>query len=305
MGASQSFRRARAMTFHPRMTSLIDGIRPVAPLRCRVWDGAVADLWEVEGRAGGGGRYVSPDPRVVIFLDPSPPGLRVSETPAFVGGGRPAGRICFVPAEAPLWSRIAETRRFSHLDLHFDRRRLEARGAVGAALAAATRPVLLDDHAGILDLTRRMAQDCRARRLPDREADRILEAILRAVPDPLAPPAAADAELALTPAQLRRVVNRVVAAPERRASVADLAAAAGLSESWFAHAFKRTTGRSPARWATSLRLDRARVLLAGSDDPIAEIAAACGFVDQAHLTRSFRADAGLTPAAFRKAWIDG
>ncbi|WP_062115044.1 helix-turn-helix domain-containing protein [Aureimonas sp. AU40] len=36
-------------------------------------------------------------------------------------------------------------------------------------------------------------------------------------------------------------------------------------------------------------------------EPIAEIAAACSFGDQSHLTRVFKSETGLTPAAYRAA----
>jgi AraC-like DNA-binding protein len=41
--------------------------------------------------------------------------------------------------------------------------------------------------------------------------------------------------------------------------------------------------------------------LADTDQPLAEIALACGFCDQSHLTRTFRRRTGLTPGAWRRA----
>ncbi len=43
-----------------------------------------------------------------------------------------------------------------------------------------------------------------------------------------------------------------------------------------------------------------QALLAGSLRPIAEIAVACGFAHQAHLTTAFRRATGATPAAWRR-----
>ena len=48
------------------------------------------------------------------------------------------------------------------------------------------------------------------------------------------------------------------------------------------------------------RLDRARRLLAETGLLTKEIAALCGFSDQAHLTRLFARRFGTTPSAFRK-----
>jgi AraC family transcriptional regulator len=41
-------------------------------------------------------------------------------------------------------------------------------------------------------------------------------------------------------------------------------------------------------------------MLATTTLPIKEIAASCGFTDQAHLTRLFARSYGTTPAAFRR-----
>jgi len=48
-----------------------------------------------------------------------------------------------------------------------------------------------------------------------------------------------------------------------------------------------------------LRLAAARRQLAGSKQPIGDIALDCGFYDQAHLGRCFRRRYGTSPAAFR------
>ena len=46
-------------------------------------------------------------------------------------------------------------------------------------------------------------------------------------------------------------------------------------------------------------MTRAKELL--SKLPLADVALACGFADQSHLTRTFRRLEGMTPAAFRRA----
>jgi AraC family transcriptional regulator len=83
----------------------------------------------------------------------------------------------------------------------------------------------------------------------------------------------------------------------------DLAAQAGLSPRHFARCFQQATGCTAHQYLLRVRLNRARQLLAqrGEAMSLAQVAAACGFCDQAHLGRHFRQAFGTTPAAFQKA----
>lgn len=83
--------------------------------------------------------------------------------------------------------------------------------------------------------------------------------------------------------------------------LADLAAAASLSTSQLIRRFKAATGLTPHRYLVRLRLRQAVRELRDGDRPIAEIAVACGFSHQEHLTRTMRARLGTTPAQVRRA----
>jgi AraC family transcriptional regulator len=85
--------------------------------------------------------------------------------------------------------------------------------------------------------------------------------------------------------------------------LAEIAAAAYLSEFHFARLFKKITGTTPHAYLASLRIERARRLLAETDLSIAEIGARVGYNSQSHFTRIFRATTGLTPQVFRTAAI--
>lgn len=82
--------------------------------------------------------------------------------------------------------------------------------------------------------------------------------------------------------------------------LSDVAAAVGLSTFHFARGFKASTGLPPHAWRNQRRIGRVQALLTGSDRPVAEIAAECGFCSQAHLTNAFRKATGTTPAAWRR-----
>lgn len=104
----------------------------------------------------------------------------------------------------------------------------------------------------------------------------------------------------LSPRRLATVVDYVEAHLVERVSLAELAAAVGLSQHHFCHAFRRSTGMTPHRYLTARRLERSRGLLAGSSS-LAEIALDCGFGSQQHFTTVFRQVLGTTPGAMRAA----
>ncbi|WP_316770244.1 helix-turn-helix domain-containing protein [Streptomyces sasae] len=98
-------------------------------------------------------------------------------------------------------------------------------------------------------------------------------------------------------AAVRELMEQRLAEP---LPIADLAASAALSSSQFTRGFRASTGQSPHQFLLRLRLDAACRLLRTGSTPIAEVAAACGFSHQEHLTRVMRARLGTTPAALRR-----
>lgn len=81
----------------------------------------------------------------------------------------------------------------------------------------------------------------------------------------------------------------------------ELAAAVGFSKFHLLRTFKAATGLTPWRYQVQLRLSVARDLLRGGT-PASQVAVICGFFDQSHFTRLFRASFGITPAAFAAAF---
>jgi AraC-like DNA-binding protein len=87
---------------------------------------------------------------------------------------------------------------------------------------------------------------------------------------------------------------------DRPVTLAELAASAGLSRFELLRRFRQHTGLTPHAFQTNLRIAHARVMLRAGE-PIAGVAAACGFADQPHLTRTFRRAVGVTPGRFAAA----
>jgi len=85
-----------------------------------------------------------------------------------------------------------------------------------------------------------------------------------------------------------------------RVSARDVAAAAGLSVSRALHLFRKEGGMSLSAYITRQRIDYARYLLKNTDRSMADIASECGFFDQSHFTKSFRAVEGSPPLRYRK-----
>ena len=83
-------------------------------------------------------------------------------------------------------------------------------------------------------------------------------------------------------------------------SIAEVANECGLSASYFARAFKQTTGVSPHGWLIKRRIERAKELLQKPGWKLIDIAQVCGFVDQSHFTRVFSRSEGHSPGRWRR-----
>jgi AraC family transcriptional regulator len=116
---------------------------------------------------------------------------------------------------------------------------------------------------------------------------------------------AQDGTKALGTSSMKRLNDYVLAHLGERILVADLARQVGMSIDRFACTCKMQTGQSPHQFVLALRLQRARHLLRHSSVAIAEVASACGFSNQQHLTNAMQRHAGVTPARYRKETVSG
>ncbi len=104
----------------------------------------------------------------------------------------------------------------------------------------------------------------------------------------------------LAPWQVRCATDLMIERLSEDISLAEPAAACGLSVSYFSRAFRKSVGTPPYRWLLLQRVLRAKSLLRDAKRPLADIAAACGFADQSHFTRLFTGIVGASPGAWRK-----
>lgn len=86
---------------------------------------------------------------------------------------------------------------------------------------------------------------------------------------------------------------------EERIHAADLAAVAGYSEYYTTQRFRRETGLSVNDYIKFAKVERAKILLRGTDQDVREIASALGFSSRSHFSQSFKQVTGQSPAEFR------
>ena len=99
----------------------------------------------------------------------------------------------------------------------------------------------------------------------------------------------------LSTAAKRRTLELMTEHLEGNLTVQLLADEVGLSPAHFARAFRETIGRAPHQYLLTLRLERARRLLDAPEAMLSDVAQRTGFADQAHFTRLFKREFGVTP----------
>ncbi|WP_340117872.1 AraC family transcriptional regulator [Pelagibius sp. 7325] len=117
------------------------------------------------------------------------------------------------------------------------------------------------------------------------------------------PAAAANAALVrggLAPWQMKRVRAHVEERLGDSIAIEELAEVCRLSVSHFSRAFKASFGEPPHGYIVTRRVEAAKRAMLTSDEPLSQIAAACGFADQSHFCRHFRRAEGKSPNLWRR-----
>jgi AraC family transcriptional regulator len=127
-------------------------------------------------------------------------------------------------------------------------------------------------------------------------AARLIRTSLRAPP-----PSPRREAVAKGAGRVARAVDYLDANLHRAVSLDEIAALLGLSVSQTIQLFKATVGMPPHRFILSRRVARARDLLRRRDLPLVEVALACGFAHQEHMSRVFKREMKTSPGAYRTA----
>ncbi len=97
-------------------------------------------------------------------------------------------------------------------------------------------------------------------------------------------------------AEAIRLMGQTTDAP---ISPKEIARQIGITTRQLERLFKRYMRRSPKRYGTELRLEKARNLLLQTEISVTEIACACGFDSSSHFSRVYRAHFGVAPTTQR------
>jgi AraC family transcriptional regulator len=104
----------------------------------------------------------------------------------------------------------------------------------------------------------------------------------------------------LAPWQKRKVDRYLRENLDRPVRLDAVAEQVALSVSYFSRAFKETFGTTPHMHMLRMRVELAQKLMLATEEPLSQIALACGLADQAHLSKLFRRVVGETPSAWRR-----
>lgn len=290
------------MTFHPRMTSRVEGVSLIEDLKWRSWNGVIADVWSVRCDPDAAGEYVSEDPRLFVILEKTGAGtFNVALDPDNRRVSQASGphAMSFIPAGLPVWGRLHNIDTLRHLDLHFDVNTLRRRFADDLIGEKLSMPRLMFFNERIAAIARLVAEECiSGQPLHELYGDGLTTALLVELFQ--IRQAKKRQRSQLSPRQLRSVTAYIEENCLRNIRLQELAHLVGLSQSYFSHAFKASTGMAPHQWQMSARIRKVQLLLKKSDSSLTRVASTAGFSDQAHLTRVFKRVVGVTPAVWQR-----
>lgn len=289
-----------AMAFTPRMQSEAHGFSLVEDLVWRGWDGVVVDVWRVTCASNANGFYTSPDPRLFVVLELTPGGrLELSDEAGLIGVHAKPWSMSYVAGGTPVRSRAVGIAELRHLDIHLPEAALVRRFGKTLDPERLGRTRLQFEDPTLTPIIALLLAEClRDRPMDDRYGAGLIDALLTVLFDIRREER--RARPSLSRAQLNQSLDYIDAHCFEPIRLSDLASLLGLSETYFSHAFKASTGVPPSRWQMETRIGKIKELLVSDQRTLTEIAILAGFSDQAHLTRSFKRLVGVTPSDWRR-----
>ena len=214
------------------------------------------------------------------------------------------GTVAMQPFEGARW-RFEQPVSFVHLYVPF---RLVA-GVCESLFERELRPSSLRMPVGLTDGVCRAAQVIQARLLSIEPTHLILDSWAMGLAEMLVlclsshAHRRANVSLGRIPGRaVARVVDYIEASIDQDLRLTALAGVAGMSSYHFARRFKETVSMSPHAYVLARRVRRAQERLKLGASNLAEVAAACGFSSQAHLTSAFKGRLGITPGQYRRSF---
>ncbi len=103
----------------------------------------------------------------------------------------------------------------------------------------------------------------------------------------------------LPPYKLKQATDYIRDNIDRPIKLNDIATLLNISQFYFCHLFKKSTGIAPYKYVIQQRVEKAKNLIEQSKLPLAEISYECGFTSQSQMTQHFRKYMGVTPKVYR------
>lgn len=239
---------------------------------------------------------------VVLDLVGDQPEARNSRSRPTVFSENTMHQMNFAPADCPVWACSDGTKYFRTLSLYFRNDGVDFLDEEKIDPGKLFVPRLMFFDPAMLHIARLLELECESNDpVNDLYLETLTLAFLLRLSDLERSRPERQARGGLAAYQLRRVTDYLCEHLAESVSLQELATITGLSRSYFSSAFRQSTGMSAHQWLLQKRISKAKEYLLGTDFPVAHIAIAVGFSDQAHFTRTFSRVVGTSPVIWRRA----
>jgi AraC family transcriptional regulator len=231
---------------------------------------------------------------VALALSATRMSLWTQSKPLFEGSVSPGTILVSAPGQQ-LWARV--TPPFDFLHLHVGNRFLCEEGLARDEDDIAPRDEPAPFRDALAEALGRSLLDEHVLRTQPEYARVVAKAIaMRAIGRRPAKPRC----WALPKWRMKRVEHYLTINIDRRISLDDMAAAAGLSKMHFAAQFRAATGFRPREYLLFKRIEQAKTVMTATEMSLVEVAFSVGFSAQAHFSTVFKRFTGKSPAQWKQ-----